>query len=79
MSTAYTAHVTLDDGTIRRVSVAAAPSRERAAEVAMAGFCGRGKFANAWPAERATATIDCRVSLTTPVKHSDSEFGELLA
>jgi hypothetical protein len=76
---AYIAHVTLRGGAIVRRDVPCATSRAQAAALAMKAVGPRACSALARPAEYRARTIDCRVSLTTPVKHSDSEFGELLS
>lgn len=75
----HTAHVTMEDGTVRRVTIDHAPSVRHGAAIAMQAFGGQARAANCWPAERRVRTTDCRVSITTPVKHSDSEFAALLA
>lgn len=82
MSTAYTAHVTLHNGDVHRVDVPAqdgAKNKIHAGALAMTKFGGRARSVDCWPVERQVRTLDCRVSLSTPVKHSDSEFGELQA
>jgi hypothetical protein len=76
---AYVAHVMVRGGAVVRQEIPAATSRAQAAALAMKAVGARACSASARPAEFRARTIDCRVSLTTPVRHSDSEFGELLS
>lgn len=76
---AYVAHVRVRGGAVVREEVPCATSRAQASAIAMKQVGPHACSASARPVEFCARTIDCRVSLTTPVKHSDSEFGELLS
>jgi hypothetical protein len=76
---AYVAHVRVRSGATVRKEIPSATSRAQAAAMAMKAVGPHACSALARPVDYRARTIDCRVSLTTPVKHSDSEFGELLS
>lgn len=79
MSTAYTAHVTMRDQTVRRVEIPAASSRAVASLMAQLQVGPASVSASARPVvEKPIRTQDC-CSFRAIVDVADSAFGELTA